>query len=402
MTFEDPGKSPDDVWAPTPPPPPPPPLGRPERALFDGAFVGPIAPPPIAPPPGIAPPPAGAANAVSAPPPVSEAVLALPLGTGRLVAAALDLLTRPDAGLRSASFYAGFLLLVSAGPVAALIAVVYVLVGDTAFDAHNATGAWAAWVTIAALPAGIGYLVVAIESRVLATAVIGGRAEGRPLPLRASIAIARRRFWPVFWSQAVINVIGFVGSLIATAIVDALIGQIADIDTGVQLVASLLVGAPFVYVTAGIVLGEVGIGESIRRSVRLFRARKRLALAVTVFSVLSQLIVLLGVSVGLDSAARLAVGAELLGRMPAPLAVPLVAALVFAFGTLTFLVAAIAAAPAVFAFEALTHYTHGLEVGRRAPLPMRHLWDPYLTRGMAAGAIVAFICLVAGVLSLPG
>ena len=44
--------------------------------------------------------------------------------------------------------------------------------------------------------------------------------------------------------------------------------------------------------------------------------------------------------------------------------VPIAAMLVFAIGTLTFLVEAIAAAPAVHAFAALTHYTHGLEVGR--------------------------------------
>jgi hypothetical protein len=232
--------------------------------------------------------------------------------------------------------------------------------------------------------------------------VIGGRAEGRPLRLRESIAIARRRFWPVFWGQVVAGFVGLVGGAVATAIADAIVGPVADIDLGVQLVAGLVVGAPFVYVTAGLVLGEVSLFESIRRSILLFAARKRLALAVSVFGALSEFIVLFGLGLGLDSTARLGGVAGMLDAIPAPVAVLVVAALVFAFGTLTFVVAEIAAAPAVFAFAALTHYTHGLEVGRLEPARVRRPWDPWLTRGMALGAIVALGSLVLGVLGLPG
>jgi len=37
----------------------------------------------------------------------------------------------------------------------------------------------------------------------------------------------------------------------ATTLVDALLGSVASIDYGVQLVIGLVVGAPFVYTTAG-------------------------------------------------------------------------------------------------------------------------------------------------------
>lgn len=401
MSFSDPGKTPDFAGAssstPGPASPPPPPSGWVLRSTHDGTFVGPIAPPP--PLPG---PPVARAAPAAAPLPVPEVILALPLGTRSLVAAALDLLTRTDSGLRSASFYLGFLTLVSAGPLVALVAVVYLALGDSGFAARGGADAWAGWALLASIPAGLGYLAVSVESRALATAVIGGRAEGRPLRLRESIAVARRRFWPVLWGQLIAGIAVGIGSAVVSSAVDGMIGQVADIDTGVQLVAGVVFGAPFVYITAGIVLGEVGLFESIGRSFRLFGARRRLALAVSAFGALSQFIILFGVSIGLDSTARLAVGAEWLGRLPAPLAVPVIAALAFAFGTLTFIVAAIAAAPAVYAFAALTHYTHGLELGRQRPLAVHHAWDPYLTRGMAVAAIIALGSLVAGVLALPG
>jgi hypothetical protein len=86
---------------------------------------------------------------------------------------------------------------------------------------------------------------------------------------------------------------------------------------------------------------------------------------------------------------------------PQPLVVPIAAAIVFALGTLFFLVEAIAAAPAVHAFEALTHYTHGLQEGREHPVGGRALWDPWVTPGLALTAAVALLALAGAVLSLP-
>jgi hypothetical protein len=376
--------------------PPPHPL-TPVRLVFDVTFVGPIAPPP-SPPPVIA-----ALPRVEAPPPapVSDAVLAIPLGTRRLVAMALDLLTRPDAGLRSASFYVGFMLLLTAGPLAALVTAAALALGPDAFGPGTVPGTWAAWTGLAALPALLGYIAVTVEARSLAVAVIGGRAEGRPLRLRESISVARRRFWRVLGAGLVTGILTTAGSYVATSVADAVLGPIEALDLVVNLVAGLLVGAPFVYATAGIVMGEVGVGEAISRSIRLARARKRLAIVVAMFGILSQLIVVLGLNVGLDTVSRVADGAGLVEALPAALAIPVVAALVFALGTLTFLVAAIAAAPSVHAFAALTHYTNGLELGRREPLAVRHVWDPWVTPGLAIGAGIALLALLAGIASLP-
>lgn len=368
----------------------------PDRRVFDGSFVGPLLPPP---------PPVGLPLGVPPPPPPApvapDVIRGLPLGTGRLVAMALDLLTRQDAGLRGGSFYIGFLLLATAGPVIALVAIAYLVLGGDAFASDGPTGNIIGWTLLAGIPATLGYFAVSIEASALSVAIIGGRAEGRSLRLRESIAISRRRFWPVFGGQIVAGIIVAIAGGIASEITDLTLGKVDAIDYGVQLVVGIIVGAPFVYTTAGIVLGEVSVGDAIGRSLRLFGARKRLAVTVSAFGALSQLIILLGIGIGLDTTDRLGVAAGLLDSIPVPLAVVVVAALVFALGTLTFLVAAIAAAPAVYSFAALTHYTHGLEFGRRAPLAVRRLWDPWLTRPMAIGIIVAFGSLVLGVLTLP-
>jgi hypothetical protein len=348
------------------------------------------------------PPPGNATAVVGAPaaPAVTEAVLAIPLGTRRLVATSLDLLTRSDAGLRSASFYIGLMLLVTVGPLAALFGLAWVTLGEDALFAAEDTTPWAGWLVVAAIPATLGYIAASTDAIALATAVIGGRAEGRPLRLASSIAVVRRRFWRVLGAQVVIGILVSVASFIASALVMAAVGPVPALDYGIELAVGLVVGAPFVYVTAGIVLGEVGVSEAIARSLRMVAARKMLAVVVTLFGLLSQLLVVLGLGLGLDILFRLGVGTGLETDFPPVLVIPLVAALVFAIGTLTFLVEAIAAAPAVYAFAALTHYTHGLELGRSAPLPVRRFWEPFVTPGLALGAVVALLALVGGIAAL--
>jgi len=155
-------------------------------------------------------------------------------------------------------------------------------------------------------------------------------------------------------------------------------------------------------VPAGIVLGEVPMLDAIGRSWRLVRLRPGLAAVVAVFAVIGQFIVLFGLSAGLDIVIRLLDGVGAVGSIPPALVVPIAAALVFAAGTLMFLVEAIAAAPAVHAFAALTHYTRGLQDGRDRPVRGSSLLSPWMTTGLALGALVALVAMLGAVLSLPG
>lgn len=335
-------------------------------------------------------------------PPVSEAVLKIPLGTRELIRQSLDLLTRSDSGLRGPSFYIGFLLLVTFGPFAVILGLALTTGAIDQTEPSAEFPAWALWMLLSIIPALLGYIAAQAEAAGMATAVIGGRVEGRPLGMRQSIAIARRRFWSILGPRLLANVIAGVIGFVLTIVLFAILGFAAGdaIGTGASLVISLIVSAPFVYVPAGVVLGEVSAWEAIERSVKLVLRRKRLAIVVTLFGVFSQFIIGFGVSIGADVVARVLTGAGLVDSVPVVLVVPIAAALVFALGTLTFLVEAIAAAPAVHAFAALTHYTHGLEVGRRQPVAGRHLWDPWVTPGLALTGLLGLVSLVGGVLSL--
>ena len=380
--------------APMPPHPPPPPgYGDPSRpAWLPALAVEPV-------------------HLVQAPPRPTDAALAIPLDTRGIVRESLDLLTRSDSGLRGPSFYIGFMMLVTLAPFVALLALLVCRPGQNlsgpapghgaGSGAGSASLAWLGWLGLAAIPAALGYVAATIEARALATAVIGARAEGRPLRLVESISLVRMRFWPVLGAQVLIGFVTGVITTIASVVVLALIGPVEPISYGVQLLLGLLVGTPVVYVPAAIVLGGTGVFESIRRSFGLARARKRLAVVVTLFGLISQLVVLFGLSAGLDTVARFITGMGLAGTFPPALVVPVAAAFVFAIGTLVFLVEVIAAAPPVFAFIALTHYTWGLEAGRQDPVRGRRPWDPWMTPGLALAAGLALLALVGGVVSLP-
>jgi hypothetical protein len=342
------------------------------------------------------------------PPPTAE-TLAIPLGPRKLVGTSLDLLTRSDSGLRAASFYIGFMLLVTLGPAVALFGLASATGAGSYFDpdplrAYHAPPVWFWWLLLAFIPAFLGFIAVSVEAKALATAVIGGRAEGRPLRLRESIAVTRARFWSMLGAGALVGILSYVvqlGITVPLALVLKKQEALSALDYVVSVVVGVVVGTPFIYAPAGIILGEAGVAEALRRSIRLAWARKLLAVVVTLFSVLAGLVLQFGISVAAETVVRVLSGAGLADNFPAALVVPLAAALVFAYGTLVFLTEAIAAAPAVHAFVALTHYTGGLERGRREPLPVRHVWDPWLTKGLGATAALAIVSLLFGLLSLP-
>jgi hypothetical protein len=341
------------------------------------------------------------------PPIPSEAVLRIPLGTRELVRVSLDLLTRRDTGLRGASFYVGFMLLVSLAPLIVIFGLLLTLpmVSEPMFTDVSQPGvgseAWIGWLLLATLPAGLGYVAAGTDARALATAVIGGRVEGRPLRLRESISLARQRFWQILGAQLLIGIVAAIISSVVQLTIGLGLGLGEEPLFGVSLGLSVLVSVPFVYVPAGVVLGEVGMFDAITRSWRLVQLRKRLAVVVALFSVVGQFIVLFGLSNGVDIISRVLIGTGVAEDFPRPLVVPIAAALVFALGTLTFVVEAIAAAPAVHAFAALTHYTRGLQDGRDRPVAGRSLISPWLTPGMVLVAIVALLALVGAVLTLP-
>lgn len=343
----------------------------------------------------------GPATPPAEPPPVPDAIRDLPLSGRRIVPIALDLLLRAEPQLRAASFYIGFLLAATVAPAVALFGGAAVVLGDALFDPFAALDAWSAWLALAGLVALPGFFVAAVESRVLATAVIAAAIEGRPLTMGGLLALSRRRFWTAARAAFLVGIVVVVGQTVGETLVAGVADAYGEIAFGASLLGGVVLSTPFVYAFAGVVVGEVGALEAIRRSWRLFRARPRLAVVVTVFSLITQFVLLFAFSAGTDVAVRVLDALGIGGEIPLAAAVAAAIVMVFGLGTLLFLAEAIAATPAVHAFVALTYYTRGLEAGRRPEDEARGR-RAWLTRPLVVGVVLGFGALAMGLAALGG
>ncbi len=325
--------------------------------------------------------------------------------TRALIGASFDLLGRATEEMRRASFYIGIIALGTVTPFA--LATWALAVRSVHLTVHEADalnhGAAYLWYGLLAWPAVIGLLVATIESRIMAISILGGRLVGRPMTVHEALARSRMVFWRTI---AVALIAGIPLSLTQVAI-DAGFEAIAPIGADGTLVATVLaavlVGAPFAYVLSGVVLGDVGAWEATRRSFRVYRARKVAAAVVALFEAAAVLLILLGLSAGLDIAFRVfsALG---LGADSGPAGLLLVTAgivaVTFAFGTLVYTVTAISLAPQVVMFLGLTHATFGLDHvrpgGDRDPMvrdPRRSRFRVF-TRPLLLGVLVAWVGLL--------
>ena len=309
--------------------------------------------------------------------PTIDPLIGLPQGGGRLMAASFDVLTTGRADLRRASLYIGIVLLLTVGPLAVLV-LGLTIQGVDIVDLLSAQGRLVAFGTmprdlatqIAAtleltlLLAAAGYTVVLVEGQTLAVLLLAGRLAGRRVPLRATLMRSRRVFWRI--ARAAL-IVGIPLELLQLAVQFPLTSGFSRPSQGASLFATAVgtvAGWPFVYLATGIVLGDVGAGEAVRRSVRLVRARPLTALAISIFAALAQYLIVFGIGAADDVVVRVVttLGLNVNGGSLAIVSVGLlVLVLVVAFGTLQFTVTAITLAPQVIAFLALTRYTGGID-----------------------------------------
>lgn len=300
------------------------------------------------------------------PPPTSEPPPPIPLAsTGRLLTASFDLLARSGPDMRRASFYIGAIVLGTVGPLALGSWAITVLGLERSFEEMEATfsGVGGFMFAVVAVVATLGLIVATIESRTLGIAVLGGTMAGRPVTTRQALARSRRSFWRAIVASVLVAIpVGLVQAGVS-AVIDPVFGAAVEASLITSTLVTALIGAPFAYVLAGVVLGDVDPWEALKRSFRVYQARKIAAVIVVVFETISALLILFGVSAGLDLALRVfdALG---LGPEAGPIGLALttigVVAVVFAFGTLLFTVMALTVAPQVVMFLGLTHATFGL------------------------------------------
>ena len=215
-------------------------------------------------------------------------------------------------------------------------------------------------------------------------------------------------FWRVVGVTIVVNgPLLIIQGLLGDWLAEVFHGQSELSEVSATLVSAVF-GTPFAYVTAGIVLGDVGAIESARRSIRLFSARKRSALVVSIIGIVAQFITLAALLAAADVLARafLALG---LGPGSGTIGVAaitiVVIAIVFALGSLTFTVSALAMAPEVVMFSALTHAAPGLDwVRPSAELPFAGYASRaafrWITRPLLATIAIGGVALALGLTSL--
>jgi hypothetical protein len=329
--------------------------------------------------------------------------------TRQLLGVAFDLLGRSSADMRRASFYIGSIVLGTVGPFVLATWAVGIASLELTFDEmeRRYAGGGEAWLSIVGLIALAGLVVATVESRNMAAAMLGSRMAGRPVTPREALGRSRMVFWRTVVAALIVGIPLLIAQRIAGVVVAAVVGGAEDLSVVTTTLVTATIGAPFAYVLCGVVLGDVDPLESVRRSFRVFRARKLAAAIVVTFETIAVLLIVLGLEVGLDLALRVMDTVGLgIDSGPAGLALitaGLVAA-VFAFGTLVFTVLALTIAPQVVMFVGLTHATIGLDPVRPggaqdpdAVPPAGHrplrTWTRPMLAGFAIGAVTMVLAI---------
>jgi hypothetical protein len=331
------------------------------------------------------------------------------VGARALLGTSFDELNATTDLVRRASFYIGAIILGTVGPFALAVWAFAVLGSDLAFSSAEALGASVsgAWLIVLAFLALFGIVAAAIESQAIAIALLGAHFAGRPVSVREAVQRSRMSFWRLLAAGILV---GIPTSAVQRSL-DAAFGDGSQVALVLGLLVGVLIQGPFIYAPTGIVLGGVGPVEALRRSVRVFRARKRVGLLLAILPTAFQLVLLLGLGAGLDVVVRivsaLGLGTDS-GTVGLAVLTVIIVAGVFAFGTLLFTASAIIVAPQVVMFVGLTRTIVGLEpvrpggshaaegIGSRTH---RFRW---LTRPMVAAFALGAIGLALAVSSIAG
>lgn len=360
-------------------------------------------PPPNDGSPGAAPEPEGL---VEPPPPPGP----LP-GAWATVGRGLDLSLTANRELRGASLYIGVLTLGLVGPLAVIVLAFAGVQGGFDWIGQALVGldpdlvpvdpSVGTYMVISGIVALIGLFVVGFESQIMAAAILGGRALGRPMTMREALRRSRQVFWRVVRASLLASVILVVPNLILSFALQSMFGVASEAPSVILTGVGALMTAPFAYIVTGIVLGDVGASEAVRRSAMLARTRWRLAIAISAVGAVIGYIELFATGAGVDTLSRVggvlhigfdsSIGTLALGFV--------VLAGVLAIGSLTFTLAALRDAPQVVAFVGLTGYGAGLDQSRDSSAGPRRL-DRWISIPMAITIAIGIFAGVAGVLAL--
>jgi hypothetical protein len=323
-----------------------------------------------------------------------------PPGWRAVLGRALDLNVAASRHVRGTSIRIGLLVLAAAAPLLLILLAVAQRLGGLddlggqillERQVVLATGDAGAGVLVAFLVGGYCLAALSIDSQLLAVVLIASAATSRPFDAGSALRLVRLRFWRLLRANILIGIILVVPRWIVEQAI-APRGVVTESQFLLLTVLGILLSMPFAFVSAWIVLGAVGAGESVRRSWRLARAHPALALLIAVVNVATQTIAAFALGAGADLLFRLA---DQLGldRATGPgLFVPLAAITILgvvAAGSLIFTIAALTAAPQVVAFLGVTGVDAGLDAVRDpGPPPVAPRREPFVSRPMKIGLVV--------------
>ena len=322
----------------------------------------------------------------------------------------LDLSLSANRQLRGASVYIGLLTLALVGPFVIIVLAFAASQGGFGWledmllgiepDLLPVDDSVAMYLLVSAFVALIGFFVIGVESQIIAAAILGGRALGRPMNLREAIHRSRQVFWRVVGASLLVGFLLMVPNIVLNAFLESAFDATSEAPTVIATGIGALLAAPFAYIVTGIVLGDVGAGEAVRRSTRLARARWRLAIAVSSVGAVMAYIQLFAIGAGVDILSRfgsmLHLGFDSSGGTIALALVVLIG--VLAVGSLTFTLTALRDAPQVVAFVGLTGFGAGLDRSRRTEAAPRHV--RWISIPMLVAIGIGVVVGLAGVLEL--
>jgi len=342
------------------------------------------------------------------PPAPSGGQLALP-GVRSTLGRSLDLSLSASRELRRASLYFGLLMLATVGPFVAIVLAFGSAQGGFDWIADLALGlepdlapverSVGGWLLLSTFVALAGFAVISIEGPIMGMSLLSAHRLGRPLTTREALRRSRQVFWSVVGASILVGFILVVPNLLIQTVLAEVFGPESQAGAVATSAAGAIVGAPFAYLVAGIVLGDVGAGEAVRRSTRLARVKWPLAIAVSSVSAIVAYLQLFAFGAGADILARIGsvldvgFGSGTSGTLLLAFVVMLG---VLSLGSLTFTLAALIASPQVVAFLDLTGYSAGIERAREGSGrgPVRVEW---LTLPMAVVIGLGLLAGIAGV-----
>lgn len=343
------------------------------------------------------------ADAAESPPP-SRA----PLRVREFIGRSLVLATSASRRIRGASLYISLHYLALLAPVVVLVSVIVdrrpalisAFVEGVAFAALTPDEeAIVSLLGVSLLVVFLGVVALAIECQALAVAVLGSAAIGRPLVLREALRRSRQSFWRIFRASLITWLPLVVVGQVASGFLSGILGPATETTALATTALTTVLGVPFAYTVAGIVLADAGARNAVARSVHLARANLRLAFVVALVGAFATELAVFGfgAAVGLVGTVGQAVGLGF-GSGPATTFLTLVVTLliVASAGSLQLTVTAVVAAPQVTAFLSLTEDTAGLDRAREAGGPVVPARVRWVTWPMAAGIAVTVLCSLAG------